>query len=222
MEQNTEDVSASYDRVADEYVSRIYDELDHKPQDRELLDRFAREMHGLGRVYDLGCGPGHVTRCLSEYGADITGIDLSPQMIEQARKLNPGIPFQTGNMARLDLQDESAAGIVAFYSIIHFPREQVVTVLQEFRRVLKPNGLLFLAFHLGQEVRHFDEWWGQQVRLDFNFFTREEMKQYLKQAGFVIDECIERDPIPEFEAATRRAYIFARKPNSQELMMRAE
>lgn len=222
MEQNTKDVRTSYDRVADEYVSRIYDELDHKPQDRELLERFAGEMYGLGSVYDLGCGPGHVTRYLSEYGADITGIDLSSQMIEQARRLNPGISFQTGNMARLDLQDESAAGIVAFYSIIHFPREQVVTVLQEFLRVLEPNGLLFLAFHLGQEVRHFEEWWGQEVRLDFTFFTREEMEQYLKQAGFVIDECIERDPIPEFEAATRRAYIFARKPKPQELMMRAE
>jgi len=211
MEQNTEDVRKSYNQVADEYVSRVYHELEHKPQDCELLDRFAKKMYGLGFVYDLGCGPGHVTRYLSERGVSIIGIDLSSRMVEQAQKLNPGIMFQTGNMASLDIQDGSAAGIVAFYSIIHFPREQVVSVLREFRRVLQPGGLLFLAFHQGQEVRHMEEWWGQRVRLDFAFFTREEMEHCLTQAGFEVDECIEREPIAEFEVPTRRAYIFARK-----------
>jgi hypothetical protein len=48
----------SYDRVADEYVRRIFDELQHKPLDRLLLDRFAASVRGMGPVCDMGCGPG--------------------------------------------------------------------------------------------------------------------------------------------------------------------
>ena len=211
MAQDTEGVRESYNQVADEYVARIYHELEHKPKDRELLDRFARKVRGLGLVADLGCGPGHVTHYLYERDVSVVGFDLSSRMVEQAQELNPGIEFQTGNMAKLKVQDGKWAGIVAFYSIIHFPRTEVVSVLQEFRRVLQPDGLLLLAFHLGQEVRHLDDWWGEQVRLDFIFFTREEMENYLNQAGFEIEESVERDPNVTVEVETRRAYIFARK-----------
>lgn len=211
MKQNPEDVQKSYDQIADEYVARIYHELEQKPADRELLDRFAREMRGLGSVCDLGCGPGHVTRYLHERGVPISGIDLSPRMVELAQKLNPDIEFRVGNMSKLAISDESLAAIVAFYSIIHFPRSQVISVLQEFRRVLQPGGLLFLAFHKGQEERHLEEWWGKPVRLDGIFFEREEMEGYLRQAGFKIEESVERDPYAEVEVQTQRVYIFARK-----------
>jgi SAM-dependent methyltransferase len=212
MDQNTGNVQKSYDQVADEYVSRIYHELKHKPLDRGLLDRFAQEARGSGPVCDLGCGPGHVTRYLHEQGVPVLGIDLSPRMVVLARKLNPGIEFQQGNMASLDVQDGSWAGIVAFYSIIHLPRPQVVPVLQEFRRVLQPNGLLLLAFHQGQEVRHMEEWWGKQVLLDGVFFERDEMEGYLREAGFDIEESIERAPYAGVETQTQRIYIFGRRP----------
>ena len=211
MEQNTENVQKSYNMVADEYVSRIYSELDHKPLDRQLLDRFAQEVSDKGLVCDMGCGPGHVTRYLQKQGVQIQGIDLSPRMIELAQQLNPGIPFQQGNMAALNVQSGSWVGIVAFYSIIHFPRSQVVPVLREFHRVLQPDGLLFLAFHRGQQINHMEEWWGKPVLLDGFFFERDEMEDYLRDAGFTIEETIERVPYAEVEAQTQRIYIFARR-----------
>ncbi|HEX4073202.1 MAG TPA: hypothetical protein VHX68_18620, partial [Planctomycetaceae bacterium] len=65
---------SSYDRVADEYVRRIFDELRHKPLDRQLLDRFASGVRGAGPTprpaCDMGCGPGHVARYLSEQGLE--------------------------------------------------------------------------------------------------------------------------------------------------------
>lgn len=103
-------------------------------------------------------------------------------------------------------------GIAAFYCIIHVPRAAVVTALQEWRRVLVPQGVLLLTFHLGRHIKHLDDWWGQPVSLDFIFFKREEMKEYVHSAGFVIEEVIERDPYPGAEVQTRRAYLFARKP----------
>ena len=58
----TNSIRESYDRLAEEYARRIADELQHKPLDRELLDRFAKQTKGRGEVCDMGCGPGHVAR----------------------------------------------------------------------------------------------------------------------------------------------------------------
>jgi hypothetical protein len=55
--QRTHDLQASYTRVAAEYTRRIADELAHKPLDRQLLDRLAERVRGLGPVCDMGCGP---------------------------------------------------------------------------------------------------------------------------------------------------------------------
>ena len=71
------DTQTSYDRVADEYVRRIFDELRHKPLDRQLLDRFAASVRDVGPACDLGCGPGHVARYLHEHGVQVCGVDLS-------------------------------------------------------------------------------------------------------------------------------------------------
>jgi 2-polyprenyl-3-methyl-5-hydroxy-6-metoxy-1,4-benzoquinol methylase len=77
------DCQASYDRVADEYMRRIFDELQHKPFDRELLDQFSSRVRESGPVCDLGCGPGHVTKYLHEHGVDVSGMDLSPAMVDR-------------------------------------------------------------------------------------------------------------------------------------------
>ena len=212
MNQRGADLQHSYDEVAEEYGARIYHELEHKPFDRELLDRFAAEVCPLGPACDLGCGPGHVARYLHEHGVIVCGVDLSPCMVEQARRLNLGIEFRQGDMLALDVADAAWAGIVAFYSLIHVPREQLTLALQEFKRALRPNGLLLLAFHVGQEVVHLDEWWEHEVSLDFIFFQRAEMEGYLHATGFAIEDVIERPPYEGVEAQTRRAYMFARKP----------
>ncbi len=206
------EVQSSYDRVAAEYVQRISGELKHKPLDRQLLDRFAARVQGLGTICDLGCGPGHVASYLDERGVPVVGIDLSPAMVEQARRLNPGIEFLEGNMLSLDVEDEAWSGIVAFYSIIHFSRSEIAVALAEIKRVLRPGGLLFLAFHMGEEKVHLDDWWGQPVNLDFHFLRPEEIQDCLRAVGFEVEEIVEREPYRGAEHESRRAYIFARKP----------
>jgi SAM-dependent methyltransferase len=206
------DVQASYNRIADEYVARIFKELEHKPLDRQLLDRFAGEVQAVGLACDLGCGPGHVARYLHERGVRVIGVDLSPVMVESARKLNPGIDFTQGDMRSLEIEDGALAGVAAFYSIIHIPRTEVVAALVEMKRVLRPGGLLLLAFHIGDEVLHLDELWGRPVSVDFIFFRPEEMTAFLGAAGFQVVEVVEREPYPGVEHQSRRAYIFAEKP----------
>ena len=212
---NARNTQLSYDRLADEYVRRIYNELKDKPLDRELLDLLAARLRLVGPVCDLGCGPGHVARYLHDQGVDICGIDLSAELLERARQLNPGIEFRQGDMFALDVPDATWAGIAAFYSIIHIPQAEHVKVLSEMWRILRPGGLLLITFHLGDEILHFDELWGVKVALDFHLFRSEEVANSLRAAGFLIEQVIERDPYPQVEAQTRRAYIFACKPEGE-------
>lgn len=210
-DHNSHDPRASYDAVADDYASRIAVELRYKPFDRLLLDQFAERVRGLGRVADIGCGPGHVARYLNDRGVEVVGIDLSPRMLECARGLHPNIVFQQADMEALPVPDEAWAGILAFYSLIHVPRDRVVATLREFRRVLQPRGLLLLAFHVGAEVVHLDEWLGHRISVDFVFFQSDEVEGYLRAAGFDVERSTERDPYPpEVEHQSRRGYILAR------------
>jgi SAM-dependent methyltransferase len=208
------DTQTSYDRVADEYVRRISDELKDKPLDRQLLNRFAESVRNLGTACDMGCGPGHVARYLHEHGVKVCGVDISTEMVERACRLTPGVEFRQGDIMALDVPDETWAGIVAFYSVIHIPRMDVVYALRELRRVLRPGGLLLLSFHIGDNTIHLDEWWGHEVCIDFFFFQSAEMESYLTSAGFEIEEIIEREPYPDVEHQSRRSYIFARRPNA--------
>ena len=195
-ECDPEETRAGYDRVADEYARRIYDELRHKPFDREVLDRFAADLAGAGPVCDLGCGPGQVGRYLHDRGVDASGLDLSPAMVALARGLNPGMTFRVGDLRALPFADGALAGVVAFYSIIHIPRGEVVAALRETARVLRQGGRLLLAFHVGDEVRRVEELWGQPLRLDFVFFEVEEMLGDLEAAGFEVALVREREPYP--------------------------
>ena len=211
----TQSIRESYDRLAEEYARRIFNELQRKVLDRELLDRFAAAVAGHGDICDMGCGPGHVARYLRDAGAKIFGLDLSPQMLEQARKLNPDISFREGNMLALDLPDGSLAGIAAFYAIVNIPHEALPIVFQEMARVLQPDGLLLLAFHVGDQTIHENELWGQPIAMDFFFFQTSAMQLELEKAGLAIEEIIEREPYaPEVEHQSRRTYIFARRPSA--------
>ncbi|MDQ3816971.1 MAG: class I SAM-dependent methyltransferase [Acidobacteriota bacterium] len=206
------EVQRSYDRVAEEYAAEFRDEMERKPFDRKMLDWLAEKVSGLGVICDMGCGPGQIARYLHSRGVETCGIDLSPAMVAQAKRLNPGISFQQGDMLTLSgVEDNSFGGIAAFYCIIHIPRQRVADALSELKRVLRPRGVLLITFHIGRETLHRDVFLGKEVSLDFNFYETEEMKGYLTSAGFEIEEAIERDPYPDVEFPSRRAYIFARK-----------
>lgn len=202
---------SSYDQVAAEYAEKFKDEMDHKPFDRDCLDRLAREVGHLGPICDLGCGPGQIARYLHRQGVNTLGVDLSARMVEEAQRLNPEVHFHQGDMLSLPDADNSWGGIAAFYCILHIPGEKVVEALREMKRVLKPGGLLLITFHIGNEIKHLEEWWEKPVNLDFAFFQPEEMEKWLKDAGFELVETLVREPNPDVEVATRRAYVFAKK-----------
>ncbi len=211
MERFGRNIQTSYDNVAAEYASQFYDELSHKPFDRQRIDAFADQVRGHGLVCDIGCGPGHIARDLQDRGIAACGLDLSGGLLAQAHQRNPNIPFAQGDMLALPFMDNSLVGIVAFYSIIHLHRDRLPDALGEFRRVLKPGGTLLLAFHGGEGDLHADMFLGKPASFDATFFSGPEVRERLMQAGFVVPQVRERDPYP-FEYASRRIYVTAFKP----------
>ena len=214
----SEDLQKSYDRVAKNYAEHFRNELDSKPFDRKMLEWLVEKVNRLGVICDMGCGPGQVANYLHRLGAEVCGVDLSFEMVRQARKLNPDISFTQGDMLALtDVANNSYGGIAAFYAIVNLPSPNVVEALRELNRVLRPDGVLLLTFHIGKEIKHLDELLGQVVSLDFFFFETAEVKEYLRTAGFELEEVIARDPYPDaVEYQSRRAYIFARRVIPQE------
>jgi SAM-dependent methyltransferase len=221
----------SYDAVAAAYADQLSDELRRKPLDRALLTAFAEQVRadgteqvradgtgqvqagGLGRarVWDVGCGPGHVTAFLAGLGLDAAGIDLSGQMVAQARARHPNLEFSAGSMTALPAPDGSWDGLICFYALIHMIEDaDVRTALAEFRRVLADGGLLLLAVHAGEEVRHSAEWFGAPVDVSFRFFDPGWLSAELGRAGFTVEALTRRQPYPDAEVATERAYFLAR------------
>lgn len=203
------DIAAGYDVAAREYTDEFADELDRKPFDRELLTRFAAATAGRGAVVDVGCGPGHVAGFLSARGVDVCGIDLSTDMVAIGRSRHPAIPFLAGNMLALGLEGGALAGITAFYSLIHLPRDRVAAALAELRRVLEPDGHLLLAVHGGEGEVHRDRWYDHPVKMAATLFPLDELVRAITGAGFVIEQALTRPPY-DFEYQSERIYILSR------------
>jgi SAM-dependent methyltransferase len=200
---------ASYAAVADDYVEHVHGELAGKPLDRALLDAFVDRTRGRGRIYDLGCGPGHVAQYVHDRGAIVTGVDLAPAMIDRARALHPAIDFAVGDLRALAIPDGGAAGALLFYSIVHLAPDALAPVCTELRRVLAPGAPALIAFHIGTDVVHLADWWGKAVDVDFYFHDPAVVTAALRRAGLGVVEHTERDPYPDVEYQSRRAYIAA-------------
>ncbi len=210
--QDLDRIARAYDTVAGEYSKEFLGEHEKKPMDREMLRRFAGEIRDKKPVWDLGCGPGQTTKYLHDLEIKISGLDLSEKTVAEARKNYPEISFRRGNMLDLDFPDSSIAGIVSFYAIVHFTRSQVETAFREIFRVLRQEGIFLLTFHIGDETIRQEEFLGKIIDVDFMLFPTEFIAGCLESAGFKEIEITEREPYPEVEYESRRAYVFARKP----------
>ena len=205
-------IARVYDTVAKAYADHFRGEHEKKPQDQKILRRFVKEVGDNRPVWDFGCGPGHTARYLQKEGLEVAGLDLSAKILDQAKSIHPEISFRQANILDLDFEEGSIAAVLSFYAIVHFSKDQVSQALDEIFRVLKPDGLLLITFHIGDETIGIEEFLGKKIAINFMFFTSEFIAGCLQRTGFVKIELIERAPYPDVEYQSRRAYVFARKP----------
>lgn len=170
---------AAYDAVAGLYAELFGDVLRTLPLERAFLAAFAGLVEG--PVADLGCGPGHLTAHLRALGLDVSGVDLSPEMVALAGKAHPDLRFAEGTMTALDLADGSLGGILASYSLIHTPPPELPVVFAEFRRVLAPGGYALLGFFAGDDPE--PEPFDHKVTLAYRW-SPDALMVLLRQAGF--------------------------------------
>jgi hypothetical protein len=91
-------------------------------------------------------------------------------------------------MTDLALADASVAGLVAWYSLIHVPDDEISSVFAHFRRVLRPGRPLLLSFHVGHESKLKTQGYGGHPMKVFVHRRRhDQMIAWLSDAGFAVE-----------------------------------
>jgi SAM-dependent methyltransferase len=208
-----EKVRAAYATVAAAYADHFDAELTDLPFESWLLRRVVDLAHG-APVIDVGAGPGHVAAFLVEAGAHASGMDLSPEMVEEARRRHPGISYEVGDLRRLlrPATHDGWGAVLAWYSLIHLAPSELPEAMASLARPLRAGGWLILALHAGAELRTVTEWLGHDVDLDFVLHDASAVLDAVARAGLVDVEWYLRSPLPFRGETTQRLYVLARKP----------
>ena len=155
-----------------------------------------------------------MTAYLAEAGADATGIDLTPEMVEQARERFPDGTYEVGDLRQL-MRPTTAPGwaaVLGWYSLIHLAPSELPGAIGALSRPLDTGGWLVLGMHCGSAVRHNASWFEQDIDLDFVFNEPAEVVALVEAAGLVDVEWYRRGPITTRGETTERLYVVARKP----------
>jgi SAM-dependent methyltransferase len=180
-------VRRSYDAVADNYVSMNMGDLAPTPWLRAALDAFAEQVRGIGPVLDAGCGPGTTSGYLHALGLEVSGIDLSPRMIEHARRLHPQVPFEVASVTELALAAESLGGVLGWWSWFNLPREVLPQVIARMARALRPGGQLLVGTHCGDgDVQRTSGYGDVPVQWTTHLYQPEQLVAMLTDADLKI------------------------------------
>jgi SAM-dependent methyltransferase len=172
----------SYNRIAPTFAQRF---ADMTPSLERLASDFLERLLDTPVILDAGCGPGRDMAWFEAHGCHVTGIDLSPGMLAEARTRVTG-PLIEMDLHDLRLDEQAFDGIWCNAALLHIPKAHVPSVLARFHRALKPNGLLGLGLKQGAS-----EGWKSgdypDIERYFSLFQEEEIRQLLINAGFHID-----------------------------------
>jgi ubiquinone/menaquinone biosynthesis C-methylase UbiE len=188
MKDNTEITRETYNQIAPTYaqVSAVMGEnlLESAQKFLELLEpSFGQN----AKILDVGCGPGRDMAWFENHNINVTGVDYTQPMLEIARTKVRGSLVQA-DMRKLPFEAKSVDGIWCNASLLHLPKTDSPTALLEFKRVLKPAGILFLAVQEGSgEHLETRAVYGENQRF-FARYTTPEMTGLLEVAGFEVLE----------------------------------
>jgi len=139
------------------------------------------------KVLDAGCAAGRDSKILAEKGAEMTGLDISSELLKIAKKDLPNIAFKQGSFLSLPFEDNSFGGIWSHASLLHCGTlDDVLTALKEFYRVLIKDGILHVFVKVNTQNKKFDVVTDAISHHDrfFQYFTNNELKDLLHKSGF--------------------------------------
>jgi len=200
-------VRDGYEVIANTYHER---RVGGEQANIEWLDKMRPLLPQSGHVVDLGCGSGvPITRYFANRGYDVQGYDLSPRMLEIARREVPGAIFHEARIEDVDLTAESVDLVVSFFAIIHVPREEHAALFIRMFSWLKPGGAALLALGTTDNPDDYEaDWHGAPMA--WSHFDAETSLRLLRGAGFEIDY----SRIEEFTDGERHLFVVGRGPSS--------
>ena len=149
------------------------------------MEELSRDLRPGAPVLDLGCGAGvPATRWLADRGFDVTGVDLSENQLDLARKLVPEATFLKADMTELDFGSEIFDAVVAFHSIIHVPREEHPALLEKIHRWLRSGGLFLATLTLTDFDGEDGDWEGWGAPMRWSHYDAQTNVTMLRLAGF--------------------------------------
>jgi ubiquinone/menaquinone biosynthesis C-methylase UbiE len=172
----------AYDKIAEEY-SKTWGDIDLI---KKYADLFLRFLKGR-KILDVGCGPGRDSKYFSEKGLEVIGIDLSENFLKIARMKAPSVKFLKMDLRKLDFPNETFDGLWVCSSFLHIPKKDAKKTLKEFRRVLKKEGVMFIAVKQGK---------GEKIKEGiYNvFYNKEEFEKLIRSMDFNIKKsCINKE-----------------------------
>jgi SAM-dependent methyltransferase len=205
-------VREAYDAVAEEYARRFGDTLRDRPLERAMPGAFAKAVRagGDGEVADVGCGPGHITAYLRGLGLRVFGVDASSAMLALAREANPGVRFDEGSMAALDVADGTLGGVLSRASIVHTPPEEVPAIVREFRCVLAPGGHLLVSVAATDDPSVPTQAFDHKVATAYRW-SPDHLAALLRASGLLETARLVREPRPTDRRQFQEVHLLARK-----------
>ena len=195
------DTIAWYNSNAAQYADAISG-LVSEDEVNEFVGNFPKK----GRILDAGCGPGRDSAEFAKRGYEVTGVDISAGLLEEACKRYPEITFVEEDFRSLPFEDSVFDGVWAHASLVHLEtKADVVKSLAEFYRVLHPGGVLHVLVkaQTGENKTAVvtDKLSGHDRF--FQYFTENEIREYLEATGFTVlklEQYCEADKNPEGRA----------------------
>lgn len=173
---------ATYDQIARDYSHRWHDRSVIAP----ALDRFLALVAPGATILDVGCGPGFDCALFRERQLHAIGIDLSWGMLQIARDRYPG-PYIQADMRRLPLFS-AIDGVWCNAALLHLSRSDARQALREFRRVLAPGGVLYLAVKEGRGEMQRSQTYGSRAPRYFTYWQDDRLNSALLKSGFCMLE----------------------------------
>jgi ubiquinone/menaquinone biosynthesis C-methylase UbiE len=179
MKDKIKEAVKAYDKIAS-----IYTDYNFEKVMQFQLTKFISLLKGK-RVLDAGCGVGRDVEYLMEDGLEVVGVDISENMIKQAKKNVPKGKFKVMDFREMKFKDSSFDGVWAMASVYHISNKEILKTFKEFYRILDKNGLFYVSVYEGDDTEERKDSVVGEVRT-FYSYKEDEMKKYVEDAGFTI------------------------------------
>ncbi len=166
----------AYNKIANLYKSKYSSENFWKKQYADFEGLLKGE-----HIIDVGCGFGRDARHFVKDGYNVVGVDASKSMISLAKKYVPKAKFYIKDMLTMRFS-QKFDGIWCCASLLHIKKRNVRSLLDNFKRSMKPNGVLFISVKKGrgEEYKTYPD---GTKRFFANYFGR-ELREIVNKNGF--------------------------------------